>query len=106
MAVMARETWTDERMDDLSKRVDDGFARTDRQFAEVRAEIKATANELRAEIKTSAEELRGEIRGVGVGVDTLQDRFARLQNILIAGLLGGVFTIVVGFLSILAAVVL
>jgi len=39
MAVMMpRETWTDERLDDLNKKVDDGFARVDQSIAEVKAE--------------------------------------------------------------------
>jgi tetrahydromethanopterin S-methyltransferase subunit G len=34
MAVMMspREKWTDERLDDLNKKVDDGFARMDQRF--------------------------------------------------------------------------
>jgi hypothetical protein len=33
MAVMVpREKWTDDRLDDLAKKVDDGFARTDKKI--------------------------------------------------------------------------
>jgi hypothetical protein len=39
MAVMARETWTDERLDDLNKRVDDGFSDMREEFRALRAEI-------------------------------------------------------------------
>jgi tetrahydromethanopterin S-methyltransferase subunit G len=35
MAVAMREKWTDERLDDLNKKVDDGFARVDQRFAQV-----------------------------------------------------------------------
>jgi hypothetical protein len=35
----ARATWTDERLDDLSSRVDAGFARMDQGFARVDARI-------------------------------------------------------------------
>lgn len=35
MAVMARETWTDERLDDLKGRMDERFDDVDRRFAEV-----------------------------------------------------------------------
>jgi len=34
MAVM-RDKWTDERLDDLNKKVDDGFARVDARFAQI-----------------------------------------------------------------------
>jgi hypothetical protein len=41
MAVMVpREKWTDERLDDLNQKVDDGFARLDRDIREVREELK------------------------------------------------------------------
>jgi hypothetical protein len=39
MAVMARETWTDERLDDLNKKVDDGFKDMREEFRALRAEI-------------------------------------------------------------------
>lgn len=30
-----RDKWTDERLDDLNKKVDDGFARVDARFAQI-----------------------------------------------------------------------
>jgi len=39
MAVMAREVWTDERLDDLNRRVDEGFRETREEFRAVRAEL-------------------------------------------------------------------
>lgn len=41
MAVMAREAWTDERLDDLNTRVDRIEQRMDAGFAEMRAEFAA-----------------------------------------------------------------
>jgi hypothetical protein len=41
MAVMAREVWTDERLDDLNARVDRIERRVDAGFAEMRAEFAA-----------------------------------------------------------------
>ena len=32
MAVMARDVWTDERLDDLNKRIDEGFNETREEF--------------------------------------------------------------------------
>jgi hypothetical protein len=46
MAVMAREGWTDERLDDLNARVDRIEQRMDAGFAEMRDEFRA----LRADI--------------------------------------------------------
>jgi hypothetical protein len=34
MAVMVREKWTDEWLDDLNKKVDDGFRRVDERFGQ------------------------------------------------------------------------
>lgn len=34
-----RSTWTDERLDDLARRMDAGFDRVDRDIRELRAEI-------------------------------------------------------------------
>ena len=41
MAVMAREAWTDERIDDLAKRMDQGFNRVEADIREVKAGISA-----------------------------------------------------------------
>lgn len=40
MAVMPREKWTDERLDDLNGRVDAGFAQVDKDIRELRSEIR------------------------------------------------------------------
>jgi hypothetical protein len=40
MQTMTRESWTDERMDDLSTRVDRGFDRVDADIREQRAETR------------------------------------------------------------------
>jgi hypothetical protein len=39
MAVMARETWTDERLDDLNHSVDEGFGEMRAEFRAVRSEL-------------------------------------------------------------------
>jgi hypothetical protein len=36
-----RESWTDERLDDLSHRVDEGFKRVDANIRDLRAEVNA-----------------------------------------------------------------
>jgi hypothetical protein len=67
MAVMARETWTDERLDDLKEHMDQGF------------------REVKAELRSTREELKEDIRD-------LNRRFDRLNVTLIAGLIGLVVT--------------
>lgn len=41
MAPMPREKWTDERLDDLSRKVDDGFQDTKDAIADTKAEMRA-----------------------------------------------------------------
>lgn len=52
VAVMVRETWTDERLDDLSAKVDQGFADTKAEmrggFTRVDTEIRELRNEMNA----------------------------------------------------------
>jgi hypothetical protein len=72
-----RQSWSDDRLDDLNKRVDDGFARVDAQFARLDAKIDATAAELRQEMK--------------MGFDQINARFDAMQQTMMrigAGLIG------------------
>jgi len=48
MAVMMspRESWTDERLDDLNKKVDIGFARVDTDIRDLRREMNARFDEM------------------------------------------------------------
>ncbi len=100
MHVMARETWTDERLDDLKEHMDEGFreVRTDlnglrgemtglrSEIGEVRGEV----GEVRSEIGTVREglgEVRAEIKGLN---RTLQIGFGLIGSFL------GVLTILIG----------
>jgi hypothetical protein len=51
-----RKAWTDERLDDLAKKVDSGFARMDSEFAEMRGNFKDLQSEFnrRFDILTGA----------------------------------------------------
>jgi len=49
MAVMAREAWTDHRLDDLNGRVESLDRRMEAGFAEVRAEFRAIRLEMAAQ---------------------------------------------------------
>ena len=101
MATMARESWTDERLDDLNKKVDDGFAEMRHEFrtlsSELRAEIGGLREELKAEIGGLREEVRTEIGALRMEIGAMHRSF----NQLFAGLIG---TLLVGVLGVIAAI--
>lgn len=52
MVVMTpREKWTDERLDDLNKKVDDGFADLRAEIADTKAEMRAGFARIDADIR-------------------------------------------------------
>jgi DNA anti-recombination protein RmuC len=115
-----RQSWTDDRLDDLVKRVDDGFAQVDRRFAQVDrrfeqvdrrfeqvdrsvAEVRAETKELRGELVAAVEKAQAETKALG---NEMNRRFDDMQKILIVALLGGMFTIVAAVLGLLATLAL
>lgn len=86
MAVMAREAWTDDRLDDLNKKVDSGFV-------EMRTEFRA----IRAEMQSEFQAVRGEIQGV-------RDEVAAMNRNLIQLTWGLIGMMLVGFLGIIATI--
>jgi hypothetical protein len=87
MAVMAREEWTDGRLDDLNKKVDDGFG-------EMRTEFRAARGEMQSELQA----VRGEIQGVRSEIAAMNRNMSQLTW----GLIG---TMLVGFLGTISAIV-
>ena len=87
---MAREAWTDERLDDLNRRVDDGFT-------EMRAEIRGVRDKIDSEI--------GAVRAeAGAFRSEVGQQFAAQQRMMIQ-LFGGMFAMVaLGFLGVIATI--
>ena len=73
----ARGTWTDERLDDLARRLDDGFNLVDAELRALRAEI------------------RGEAGGLNGRIDALQRTMIQVAAAMMA-------TFVAGFLGLIA----
>ncbi len=74
------DSWNDERLDELSQRMDDGFktARKDlalvrtelkRDIAEVRTELKGDMAQLKTELKGDVAQLKGNLAGVKTGLE-------------------------------------
>lgn len=57
MAVMAREQWTDERLDDLKESVAGIDQRMETGFAEMREEFRAMRGEMQAEFQATRAEI-------------------------------------------------
>jgi uncharacterized coiled-coil DUF342 family protein len=83
MAVMApRESWTDERLDDLKEHMDEGFREVRGEVRELRGEVR----DLRVEVGQMREGL-GEVRAEVKGINrTLQIGFGLIGSFL--GVLG------------------
>ena len=85
----ARATWTDQRLDDMARRMDDGFNRVDQDIRALRAEMSS---------RFDAADARAEARFDAMGART--DAFQRTMLQLGGGM---IVTFVVGFAGILVA---
>jgi hypothetical protein len=77
----ARATWTDERLDDLSHRMDDGFNRVD-----------ADLRSLRTQMESRFESLETRIEG---RIDALQRTMIQLTGGMLAAILATLATVLV-----------
>ena len=59
-----RATWTDERLDDLSRRMDDGFQRVDSEIRELRGEMHSEFAGLRSEMNARFDTMQRTMIGV------------------------------------------
>lgn len=102
--------WTDERLDDLSARMDAGFERVDGELRELRRELSTGMAEMRAEHRADMQGLREEIHGVRTDlggriegldgrIDGLGGRIDALQVTMLR--LGG--GMMIGFAGVIAA---
>jgi IS4 transposase len=99
MAVMAREAWTDERLDDLNKKVDNLDLRMEAGFKEMRDEFRA----VRAEAKAESQAIRLEMRTEFAAVRAEMSAQAELLNRTMYRLFGGMLVAwVVGVIAIIA----
>jgi hypothetical protein len=88
---MARDSWTDERLDDLNTKVDRGFARVDERFAQLEARF----NRFEAQVDTRFNRFEGQVDARLLAIET---GIASLNR----SLLGGMFVIVAALIGIIA----
>jgi Sec-independent protein translocase protein TatA len=91
MAVMARETWTDERLDDLGGDMNRHFGETKTEIRQLRADMDKGFGEVKGEIKGETKGLRAEMNARFAQVESRLDSHQR--------------TMVLGFASIVASIV-
>jgi hypothetical protein len=83
-----RESWTDERLDDLTERVGSGFERIDTDLRGLRGETRTEFGALCGETREEFRALRGEMREEFValrgemktGFDRVDERFERIDG--------------------------
>jgi hypothetical protein len=78
-----RVAWTDERLDDLSRRMDAGFERVNRDVRELRGEIAG----LRTEVRFEFGELRADVRSDISGLRAAMNRFGAGMILSMLGLI-------------------
>jgi hypothetical protein len=69
---MAREAWTDERLDDLNTRVEKGFGRLDADIREVRSEMRAGFHRVDEELRGLRAEMNTRFGAVDARIDSMQ----------------------------------
>jgi predicted phage gp36 major capsid-like protein len=110
MAVMAREAWTDHRLDDLNARVESidrhmeaGFKEMREEFRAVRAEMKSEFQAVRGEMKGESQAIRGEVATGFAAVRSEMAAQAEMLNRTMYRLFGGMLVAwVVGVIAIIA----
>jgi tetrahydromethanopterin S-methyltransferase subunit G len=111
MVVMVpRENWTDERLDDLNKKVDDGFAETKAEMREGFARVDGQIKDLRSEMNTRFNAVDTRFNAVDGRFDKMNEsinaRFDKMNESINArfdalnrNLIGGLFVLAAAFVG-------
>jgi hypothetical protein len=99
MAVMTRDRWTDERLDDLNKKVDSIDRRMEAGFADVREEFRGIRGEMAAESQAIRIEMKAEFGAVRAEMAAQAEMLNRTMYRLFGGML---VAWVVGVIAIIA----
>ena len=90
--MMPREKWSDERLDDLNKKVDDGFADTKAEMREGFARLDGDIKDLRREMNSRFERVDDRFDKFN---DSVNARFDALNRNLFAGAIA-IFAAIIG----------
>ena len=96
-----REAWTDERLDDLTRRVDLGFSHCEREFQAVRLEMRTEFQALRSEMHTEFQAVRGE---TSAEFTAIRSEMLAMHRTMLQVVLAGFAAMLVGFAGTIATV--
>ena len=96
-----RDVWTDQRLDDLNHRVDNGFNEANREFQALRLEMRTEFVAIRSEMTTEFAAVRSEMT---TEFAALRSEMATMNRTLIQVGAGAFVTLVVGFAATIATV--
>ena len=87
-----RETWTDERLDDLNGKVDRGFERIDADLCSLRAETRVEFTAMRGEMKAGFDKMDGRFETMNERFEAMYRLMLQLGGIVVAALIGLIAT--------------
>lgn len=91
-----RESWTDERLDDLNGRIGEGFSRIDADLRALRAESIALRREMREESVALRREMKASFDAfsseMNARFDAMHQTMIRFGGIVVAALVGVIAT--------------
>jgi hypothetical protein len=96
-----REAWTDERLDDLTHRVDLGFGHCEREFQAVRLEMRTEFQALRSELRAESQAVRGEM---SAEFSAVRSEMLTMHRTMLQVVLAGFAAMLVGFAGTIATV--
>jgi hypothetical protein len=88
----ARATWTDERLDDLSRRVDAGFDRVDEDLRQLRTEINARFESLEGRLGNQFDAVEGRL---GSRIDGLNRSMLQVGGAIVVSVLATMASVIV-----------
>ncbi len=101
MAVMAREAWTDQRLDDLKENVNERFDQVDKRFDRVEGEMNARFDKVDKRFDKVEGEMKAGFVEVNGRIDSVQERIDSMQRTMIicfSGMTASIVASIVGAL--------
>jgi hypothetical protein len=96
-----REAWTDERLDDLNRHVEEGFRRIDGDLRGLRVETKTELTALRGEMNERFERVDADMKGLR---SEMSARFESMQRTILHAALALSAAYVAGFAALIGLV--